>query len=1103
MLHFYDELNRETAFTDGTGDVNRIVEKSYYDAVDKEVKTVIGEEDVKEFAYDKDDEPIYTKENSNPIVETWALHDGAGNLAVSVDKQGSTYQIYDLNENLLESRDEEGKTTMSTYNTVGDKTKQVDPNGTVTTWEYDEEGQLKKETVTLTPSGAPEPKLQIQEYGYNDIGLLITKDVKEQTGVNIVTTKQGTISYDELGRVVQEVWMSEGGKKTEINRLYDNNGNEEKSWLYDQTTPVDPLKDTDGDGYLNSETTSEYDANNRLMKQTVTHSGTSTIHNYKDKDDVETIQTALGSTKVTRNKDDLVSAVQIPNYDGATITYDYNLNENIRTIRAPGVVTDFTYNGGSKVATMKGRNNAGALVVDLAYTYTDTEQISQITNAGVVKGKYTYTTNGFLKTVEANGKTLQYTHDGMGNILKTENLTTGKVKDEFTYIGDNRISERKEYDDTNGNLLGTTSFTFNESGNLSQSIRTEAGTNKKTEQNFTYNNEDQLVSLTKLENGTTTKKVAYEYDQEGNRLVETVDDRIRYEYQRDSKDEIFGIVKWVDEVEESRTYFFKDGDGKLLGLRHNDIEYYYQFNARGDVIALTDPAGNVVVTYDYDEWGNITQITGDQTLANANPYRYVGRYGVFYDGETGLYHMGWRDYDPTTGRFIVADTYEGEEDSAVTQNRYLYAEGDPVNNIDPDGNWGSWLQKGWKGIKKAAKTVYNVAIGDSIKTLKNPNSRWYEKVFAAVDIASNFIPGAKLITSGVKAIKAGVKAYKTYKKIKKIAKKIPAQSLMRMRKAKLSVQKSRTVVKGTKKVSKVPKRSKKPKASANRNQTKSTNKTKPKQKIECKCFTINTKVLTDKGQKNIQDIKIGDKVLAKDEKTGKQAYKAVQWLYERKVKEVYKLYIGKEVIETTDEHPFWIKGKGWIQVKDLKSGDQVEDDEGNLLVVWKIEREKKETTVYNFSVEDYHTFYVSDLKVFTHNCGGKVETFYRAMSEKEYKKLVKNQGRLTKREDGASMLKITKDVDYVMNDLSIRKKQGKKYERVIEFTVAEGTYEKLKRLGRAHNSVYDQFPNMARSGDDLVEFQVERGGSISYGLGSSVRGLMLFNLSIRGVKVLR
>ncbi|WP_082050365.1 RHS repeat-associated core domain-containing protein [Risungbinella massiliensis] len=131
----------------------------------------------------------------------------------------------------------------------------------------------------------------------------------------------------------------------------------------------------------------------------------------------------------------------------------------------------------------------------------------------------------------------------------------------------------------------------------------------------------------------------------------------------------FSTPMWVDGVEESRTYFFRDGDGDLVGLRHNDLEYYYQFNGRGDVIAITDPVGNVVVTYDYDEWGNITQITGDQALAGANPFRYVGQYGVFHDSETGLYYMGWRDYDPTTGRFIVADTYEGEEDSAVTLHR--------------------------------------------------------------------------------------------------------------------------------------------------------------------------------------------------------------------------------------------------------------------------------------------------------------------------------------------------------------------------------------------------------------------------------------------------
>jgi len=36
----------------------------------------------------------------------------------------------------------------------------------------------------------------------------------------------------------------------------------------------------------------------------------------------------------------------------------------------------------------------------------------------------------------------------------------------------------------------------------------------------------------------------------------------------------------------------------------------------------------------------------------------------------------------------------------------------------------------------------------------------------------------------------------------------------------------------------------------------------------CNCFTAGTKVLTDEGEKNIEDIEVGEKVLAKDEVTG-------------------------------------------------------------------------------------------------------------------------------------------------------------------------------------------------------------------------------------------
>ncbi|SDZ26990.1 polymorphic toxin-type HINT domain-containing protein [Thermoactinomyces sp. DSM 45892] len=111
----------------------------------------------------------------------------------------------------------------------------------------------------------------------------------------------------------------------------------------------------------------------------------------------------------------------------------------------------------------------------------------------------------------------------------------------------------------------------------------------------------------------------------------------------------------------------------------------------------------------------------------------------------------------------------------------------------------------------------------------------------------------------------------------------------------------------------------------------------------------------------------GDKVLAKNEETGEIAYKEVEWLFKREIDEIYEVHIGGEVIQTTDEHPFWVIGEGWVPAKDLRKGDLFETDKGKKLSVDKIVKKKQKATVYNFKVKDFHTYYVSDLKVLTHN----------------------------------------------------------------------------------------------------------------------------------------
>ncbi len=80
-------------------------------------------------------------------------------------------------------------------------------------------------------------------------------------------------------------------------------------------------------------------------------------------------------------------------------------------------------------------------------------------------------------------------------------------------------------------------------------------------------------------------------------------------------------------------------------------------------------------------------------------------------------------------------------------------------------------------------------------------------------------------------------------------------------------------------------------------------------------------------------------VLAKSDETGEVAYKEVVGLFQKQADEIYKVYNGEEVIEATAEHPFWLEGKGWTEVKDLKVGDLLVTSGGATLTIDKIEKE--------------------------------------------------------------------------------------------------------------------------------------------------------------------
>ncbi|MEY9867603.1 RHS repeat-associated protein [Peribacillus sp. B2I2] len=763
----YDEQNRLTASSDPTKDQNTLVEQSKFDAVGNFVKSISGTGDWISYEYDKNDNAVYSKDSSSPAVETWTLYDGLGNEAIAFDKLGATHYIYEANGQLKDVVDTDGKYTTYSYNAAGDKTKLVDATGAVTEWEYDQEGQLQTEKKAVTETNPGESTKQVSSYEYDSIGQVKKKSLKEINGSKTTVSKEVTYEYDELSRLVKETGLNvEDGKVTENRFLHDHNSNVTHTWVYDESNPVPVAVDPDGDGFYNSETVSEYDANNRLISETITHTDTQTTTRYDEKDNKEILSNALGDTVITYDDNDRMTKILTPNFD--SYHYEYLVDDSLSKVKAPGVETSISYNGGSKVKSLKAVSQKDQSVLfDLQYQHSDTEQITQISDKGKVKKKYTYTAKGQLETVEADGKKLKYSYDANSNLVKTENVTSGKVAATYTYTTDNRILQKKEYNETSGALLRTTDYVHNPVGMLAK-VTIKEGANT-TVTDYGYNSDDQLVKVNQTVNGKKKPTIAYEYDTDGNRIAKDVNDGTKnthYHYHRDTNGELF--LESIEGIKrEDKIKYHRDADGNLLSFSFNDAVYYYQFNARGDVIALTDKAGSTKATYEYDEWGNVTAITGDNEIANVNIYRYVGKYGVMYDADANLYLMGWRDYDPSIGRFIVPDEYEGTEEDPTSLNRYLYADADPVNNIDPDGHAPKWLQKGWKATKKYSKKGYNAYIGNDIKKIKNPKSKWYQKAGATVSVASNFIPGAGQAKWAAKGAISAVKYGKKAKKVKK------------------------------------------------------------------------------------------------------------------------------------------------------------------------------------------------------------------------------------------------------------------------------------------------------------------------------------------------
>ncbi len=139
-------------------------------------------------------------------------------------------------------------------------------------------------------------------------------------------------------------------------------------------------------------------------------------------------------------------------------------------------------------------------------------------------------------------------------------------------------------------------------------------------------------------------------------------------------------------------------------------------------------------------------------------------------------------------------------------------------------------------------------------------------------------------------------------------------------------------------------------------------------------FVAGTLVMAVAGMVAIEKIKSGDKVISTDPETMETSPKTVPETYIKEVTTLVHLNVNGEEIITTVDHPFYVKNQGFIKAGELIVGDELLDVNGNVLLVenFDIELTDKPVKVYNFQVEDFHTYHVGENGVWVHNANCKL-----------------------------------------------------------------------------------------------------------------------------------
>lgn len=493
--------------------------------------------------------------------------------------------------------------------------------GKVSTSEFDDNDNLIK---TIAPS----PLSYVTQYGFDDNDLL-----------NTITNAKGkitTVGRDNFDRVetisfegmVQKYFYRTDGKLDKYEKTgFGTNGDRYFKYTYDTEGRLKSNR------YLSNVT-----FNSTTKNLLSVSGGTSSGHLLKD----------FGFDELNRLN------AYTDNFNNTT-GYGYDNNGNVTRIDYPnGNKVYYTYDQANRLKTVKWNT-----ITIATYEYVGS-RLDYVQYGNGVRTQYNYDNAGRLdgittKTNNGTGSTIAaytFEFDNLGNHL-TENITEPystiptppASTTTYTYKPNNQI-------ETAGNIT----FTHDGDGN----VITKGGLT------YTYDLEDNLISITG--NGLN---ITFEYDAFGNRRIATRNGTVtRYVL------DMMGLADVLAELDANNApqNYYIHGLGLVARVKGNGSTiHYYHADFRGSVVAMTDANQNITHKYQYDEYG----ILLNSQEADANPFRYVGTYGIMYE-TADLSYMRARYYDPTIGRF-------NSTDPIWHVNLYPYAGNNGVMNVDVTG----------------------------------------------------------------------------------------------------------------------------------------------------------------------------------------------------------------------------------------------------------------------------------------------------------------------------------------------------------------------------------------------------------------------------------